>query len=218
VEHAQVVNVTDFARFKTLNVAASMQLVHCISDMSFSEERVGPVRIRGAYAWETFINESVPLFFGSDFPVELVNPFFGIAAAVTRQNAGGFPAAGWYPEQRVSLEQALFGFTQGAAWGAFQEKVVGSIDTGKYADFIVLPNGWFDNVTTDPRLLWTTKVTRHGLVERVSTRILSWVKQHDRKEVDWHEDRGVNDIWMGVGVDPWRNVKFKDWTFSATES
>jgi predicted amidohydrolase YtcJ len=160
VEHAQVVNVTDFARFKTLNVAASMQPVHCISDISFSEERVGPVRIRGAYAWETFVNESVPLFFGSDFPVQRVNPFFGIAAAVTRQNAGGFPAAGWYPEQRVSLEQALFGFTQGAAWGAFQENVIGSIEIGKYADFVVLPKGWVDKVTADPLLLWVTTVAQ----------------------------------------------------------
>lgn len=138
IEHAQVVALPDIARFAQLGVIASMQPTHATSDMPWAQQRVGPERLRGAYAWRRFLDAKVALALGSDFPVERVDPLLGIYAAVTRQDSDGQPADGWLPDQRLSLEQALDGFTRGAAYAAGQEQEVGSLEVGRRADFTVL--------------------------------------------------------------------------------
>ena len=115
IEHFQVVAPSDFSRLARDGVIASMQPTHATSDMYWAEARVGPERIKGAYAWRTVLNSGARLALGSDFPVEDVNPFFGIYAAVTRQDQKGWPAGGWYPDQKLTLAGAIRGFTKDAA-------------------------------------------------------------------------------------------------------
>ncbi len=136
-EHSQVVEKSDFERFKRLGVIASVQPTHATSDMYWAEDRVGPQRIKGAYAWQTFANLGVPLALGSDFPVERPHPLEGFYAAVTRQDKESWPENGWYPNQTLTRAQALYGFTLGAAYAAFQEDQLGSLEVGKAADFTV---------------------------------------------------------------------------------
>lgn len=138
IEHSQVVALADLQRFKTLGLIASVQPTHATSDMYWAEERVGAERIKGAYAWRKFIDIGVPLALGSDFPVEQPDPLHGFYAAVSRQDAQQWPEGGWYPAEKLSREEALYGFTLGAAYAAFQEDKVGSIEIGKFADFTVL--------------------------------------------------------------------------------
>lgn len=138
IEHAQVVALEDIPRFAELDVIASMQPTHATSDMYWAEDRLGPERTRGAYAWRRFLDEGAVLAFGSDFPVEQVNPLLGFYAAVTRQDTEGYPEGGWYPDQRLTREEALYAFTLAAAYAAFMEDAAGSIEPGKYADFVVL--------------------------------------------------------------------------------
>ena len=138
IEHAQIVHPDDIPRFAELGVIAAMQPTHATSDMYWAEDRVGPDRIEGAYAWRSFAESGVALAFGSDFPVEKVNPLLGFYAAVTRQDADGYPEGGWEPAQRLTREEALHGFTLGAAYAAFQEDEIGSLEPGKLADFVVL--------------------------------------------------------------------------------
>ena len=147
VEHFQVVSPTDFARMARDGIIASMQPTHATSDMYWAEDRVGPDRIKGAYAWRTVLNSGARLALGSDFPVEAVNPFFGIYAAVTRQDQKGWPAAGWYPEQKLTLGEAIRGFTSDAAYAAFEETSRGTIEPGKLADFTIIEG----NVYTMPQ-------------------------------------------------------------------
>ncbi|MCS7155020.1 MAG: amidohydrolase [Bacteroidota bacterium] len=143
IEHAQVVALEDIARFRELGVIASMQPIHATSDMYWAEQRVGPVRIRGGYAWRRFLDAGVRFAAGSDFPVEPVNPFWGIYAAVTRQDLQGWPPGGWYPDQRLTRLEALRAFTLGAAYAAFEEDLKGSLEPGKLADFIVIDQDVF---------------------------------------------------------------------------
>lgn len=138
VEHAQIVSLEDIARFARLHLIASMQPTHATSDMPWAEKRLGKARLAGAYAWQRFIHAGVPLAFGSDFPVEHPNPMLGIYAAVTRQDLAGHPAGGWLPDQRVSREQALAGFTTGAAYAQFMQDRVGRLKPGMLADFVIL--------------------------------------------------------------------------------
>lgn len=138
IEHAQIVAPSDFKRFKQLNLIASVQPTHATSDMYWAEARVGKERIKSAYAWQTFIKLGVPLALGSDFPVEKASPLIGFHAAVSRQDEKNWPAEGWYAKQRLSRTEALYGFTLGAAYAAFQEPQLGSIEAGKKADFVVL--------------------------------------------------------------------------------
>ncbi len=138
IEHSQVVALSDFERFKALKLIASVQPTHATSDMYWAEERVGTERIKGAYAWQRFYDLGIPMALGSDFPVELPDPLLGFYAAVSRQDTQGWPENGWYADQKLSREQALYGFTLGAAYAAFQEDKVGSIEVGKFADFVVL--------------------------------------------------------------------------------
>jgi predicted amidohydrolase YtcJ len=143
IEHAQIVQPEDIPRFKTIGIIPSMQPTHATSDKNMAEQRIGHARMQGAYAWRTFLQQGSRIACGSDFPVEAPNPFFGIHAAVTRQDASGQPIAGWYPEQEMSLKEAFRCFTLDAAYAGHQEKTLGSLEVGKYADFIVVDQDLF---------------------------------------------------------------------------
>jgi predicted amidohydrolase YtcJ len=138
VEHAQVLSLEDIPRFNRLGVIPSMQPTHCTSDMYWAEDRVGPRRIEGAYAWRRLIDAGCSIPCGSDFPVESADPLKGVYAAVTRQDAEGWPEGGWHPGQRMTIEEVLKGFTIYAAYAAFAEDETGSIEAGKLADFTVI--------------------------------------------------------------------------------
>jgi predicted amidohydrolase YtcJ len=155
VEHAQVVNVDDIPRFKALNIIPAMQPTHATSDMNMAKDRVGSARLKGAYAWQTFLKQGSPVAFGSDFPVELSNPFFGLHAAVTRQDRNNSPDSGWIPSEAVTLKQAFRGFTLDAAYAAHQEHILGGLTEGKWADFILIDQDVF---TTSPQNIWKTQV------------------------------------------------------------
>ncbi len=138
IEHAQVIALDDIDRFVGLGVIASMQPTHATSDMYWAEDRVGPDRIGGAYAWRKLRQADVHIACGSDFPVESANPFYGLYAAVTRQDREGWPEGGWYPEERMTREEALACFTRDAAYAAGMEAEVGTLSLGKWADYLVL--------------------------------------------------------------------------------
>lgn len=143
MEHAQVVTMEDIARFKQIGIVPSMQPTHATSDMNMAEDRVGPKRIKGAYAWRTFLKQGSKIACGSDFPVESPNPFYGIHAAVTRQDAAGRPDGGWYANEAMTLKEAFRCFTLDAAYAGHQENVIGSLEKGKWADFIVIDQDLF---------------------------------------------------------------------------
>lgn len=149
IEHAQVVTQADIGRFKTLGIIPSMQPTHATSDKNMAETRVGPERIKGAYAWRTFLHQGSRIACGSDFPVESPNPFFGIHAAVTRMDHAGQPIAGWHPEQAMSLKEAFRCFTLDAAYAGHAENSLGSLEPGKWADFIVIDQDLFKMPTYD---------------------------------------------------------------------
>ena len=144
VEHAQTLTVDDIPRFAELGVIAAMQPTHATSDMYWVEDRLGPERVVYAYAWRSLLDSGARLALGSDFPVEQVNPMLGIHAAVTRQDTRGWPPGGWYPNEKISREEAVRGFTLDAAWAGFMEASVGSLESGKRADFIVLDQDVFE--------------------------------------------------------------------------
>jgi predicted amidohydrolase YtcJ len=138
IEHAQVISPQDIPRFATLGVIPSMQASHQTSDMRWAEVRVGPDRIKGAYAWRSLLNTGVIIPNGSDFPVEEVNPLISFHSAVSRQDASNWPPGGWYPDQVMTRSEALKSMTIWPAYAGFQEKLMGSISPGKYADFVIL--------------------------------------------------------------------------------
>ena len=138
IEHAQILHPADIPRFAGLGIVAAMQPIHATSDMYWAEDRLGPSRLAGAYAWHSLLETGARLAFGSDFPVEAVDPMLGIYAAVTRRDRSGWPDGGWQPQERLTREAALRAFTLDGAWAAFMEAEVGSLETGKRADFIVL--------------------------------------------------------------------------------
>jgi predicted amidohydrolase YtcJ len=143
IEHAQVISLQDISRFASLGVIASVQATHATSDMNMAEDRIGPLRIQGAYAWRRLLDSGATLANGSDFPVELSNPFHGLFAAVTRQSRADEPADGWYGEQSLTREEALYSFTYAAAFAAHQEDRLGSLEAGKWADFILIDRDYF---------------------------------------------------------------------------
>ena len=138
IEHAQILHHADIPRFAELDVIPSMQAVHQTSDMYWAGNRLGPTRLYGAYAWRSLLATGVIIPNGSDFPVEAVNPLLSFKASVTRSDARGWPLGGWFPEQRMTREEALKSMTIWPAHAAFQEKELGSLTPGKYADFVVL--------------------------------------------------------------------------------
>lgn len=138
IEHAQILNFDDIPRFAKLGVIPSMQASHQTSDMYWAGNRIGPTRLLGAYAWRSLLNSGVIIPNGSDFPVEHVNPLISFHSAVARQDANDWPAGGWFPEQRMTRDEALKSMTIWPAYASFMEKEVGSLEPGKLADFVIL--------------------------------------------------------------------------------
>jgi predicted amidohydrolase YtcJ len=136
IEHAQVVDPGDMARFRALGVIASMQPAQLLTDMSWAEARLGPKRAAWSYTWKAFLDAGVPLAFGTDYPVEPISPFRGLYAAVTRMNEAGTKS--YFPGQKISRGQALYAYTQGSAYAEFAEGTKGKLLPGYEADFIVV--------------------------------------------------------------------------------
>ena len=154
IEHSQIVNLDDVSRYADLGVIPAMQPTHAVSDMPWTEDRIGPDRVKGAYAFRSFLNEGIIIPCGSDFPIETNNPLIGIYHAVTRQDEHGNPKGGWLPEQKMTIVEAIKGYTIWAAYAAFQEDILGSIEVGKYADFTILDQ---DILTIEPSEILNTK-------------------------------------------------------------
>ena len=185
IEHDQVVDPADFARYEALAVIASMQPSHLLTDMNWAEQRIGPERAKSSYAWKTFWEQGTPLPFGTDYPVEPISPFRGLYAAITRQrepSATGhsplatvpkplatapesslatshlsLPATAYYPEQALTVHEALFAYTQASAYAEFAEKSKGKLVPGYDADFILLDR---DLLKSTPQELLHTRVLR----------------------------------------------------------
>jgi predicted amidohydrolase YtcJ len=157
IEHAQVIMREDLDRFKSLGIIASMQPSHVATDKRWADERLGASgsRVAGAYAWRWFLDAAVPLAFGSDFPVEIPNPFRGLYAGVTRQDERAEPPGGWHPEHRLKVDEALCAFTAGAAYASFSENEVGALKIGMRADVTVVDRDVF---AVDPQKLLETEV------------------------------------------------------------
>ncbi|MEO5972914.1 MAG: amidohydrolase family protein, partial [Sphingomicrobium sp.] len=155
IEHVQVIDPADIARLAPAGIIASMQPTHQPSDRTMAEARLGPARLDGAYAWATIAKSGARLAFGSDFPVESPDPFPGLMAAVARQDLAGQPPGGWRMQDAVSFAQALAGFTRDAAFAGFAEDKIGSLEPGKWADFILVDR---DVSAVPPQELGRTKV------------------------------------------------------------
>lgn len=155
IEHSQILSPEDLPRFAQLGVVASMQPKHATEDMLFAEDRLGPVRILGGYTWRSLLDSGVVIACGSDYGVSPYNPFRGLYAALTRQDENGQPPGGWYPQQRMTREEALRCYTNGAAYVMFAEDILGSIEAGKLADFIVIDR---DYMTCPVENIFRTRV------------------------------------------------------------
>ena len=138
IEHAQVVNKADFKLFGDNNIIPSVQSTHATSDMYWATDRLGPERVKGAYAFKQLLDQNGWIVLGTDFPVENINPLFTFYAAVVRKDMKGYPAKGYQMENALSREEALRGMTIWAAKGNFEENEKGSIEKGKFADFVIL--------------------------------------------------------------------------------
>lgn len=154
IEHSQVVLPADIQRFRDLGIIASIQPSHCIDDMRWAEKRIGD-RVKHSYLFNSFVKAGVHIAFGTDWAVEPLNPMLGLYAAVTREFPEGGPEGGWFPDERISLAQAIEFYTLGAAYAEFQEEVKGSIEPGKLADVVVLNKNLFE---ISPREILSTKV------------------------------------------------------------
>lgn len=139
VEHAQVVVPDDFARFASLDVIASMQPSHLLDDQRWADPRLGPQRVKGAYAWRTMQDHAVRLAFGTDYPVEPINPLRGIYECVTRELPDGGPAGGWQPQEKLPIADCLRDYTAGSAYAEFEEQRKGILAPGMLADVVVYP-------------------------------------------------------------------------------
>jgi predicted amidohydrolase YtcJ len=164
IEHAQIIDAADLPRFARHSIIASMQPTHQTSDRLMAEARMGVDRLQGAYAWRSMLDNNVPLAFGSDFPVESPNPFPGIAAAISREDAEGNPPGGWLPQQRITLEQAFAAFTRGGAYAGFAEDRLGTLEPGHMADFLFIDRDIFAN--PDQRQIRATQVLETWMAGR----------------------------------------------------
>jgi predicted amidohydrolase YtcJ len=155
IEHSQVVEPQDIARYKSLGVVASMQPSHLLTDMNWAQARLGPQRARNAYAWKAFLDAGVPLAFGTDYPVEPITPFRGIYAGVTRSNEAGTRT--YFPQDKLTIGQVLYAYTQGSAYAEFSELYKGKLAPGYVGDFIVLDR---DLTSVPARDILKTRVLR----------------------------------------------------------
>ena len=155
IEHFQIADPADIPRLAPAGIIASMQPTHQTSDRLMAEKRLGPTRLAGAYAWQTVLKSGARLAFGTDFPVESPNPFPGLSAAVSRQDMRGQPPGGWIPSERLTFAQALSAYTRGAAYAGFAEDKIGSLEPGKWADFILVDR---DPTKVDALSLGNTQV------------------------------------------------------------
>jgi predicted amidohydrolase YtcJ len=155
IEHAQHVRPQDIPRFAKLGVIASVQPTQCIEDGSWAAERIGPERIKYTHQYKSFLDNGVHLVFGTDWPVVSLNPLLGIYAAATRRTVDGKNPNGWIPEQKISVEDAIKCYTLNNAYAEYSEKIKGSIEPGKLADFVVLSD---DILTIDPVKIKDVKV------------------------------------------------------------
>ena len=160
IEHAQVIRPQDVPRFHELAVIASVQPSHCIDDMRWAEKRIGK-RARNSYRWHSLLTQNATVAFGTDWPVEPLNPMLGIYAAVTRQFTGGGPKGGWYPQEKITLSRALKCYTQSSAFAEFMEDEKGVLAPGKLADFVVLDRNLFD-ISAQDILKTKVKITVVG--------------------------------------------------------
>lgn len=154
-EHSQIIRVEDIPRFAEIGVIASVQPTHATSDKNMAGDRLGDKRLEGAYAWRKLLEAGAHLAGGSDFPVESPNPFFGLHAAVTRQSQDDQPEGGWRPGEKLSRDEALSLFTEDAAWAAHQEKALGRLLPGFFADFILVRDDYFEVGETE---IWKNQV------------------------------------------------------------
>ena len=155
IEHAQVVSPGDFARFHDLGIIASMQPSHLLTDMAWAGQRLGPERVKYAYAWKSFLDHGVTLAFGTDYPVESISPFRGLYSAITRMNEAGTQT--FQPQERLTIQQALYAYTQASAFAENEEKLKGRLEPGYLADLVVLDH---DLTTATPQEILHTKVLR----------------------------------------------------------
>ena len=153
IEHAQVVSAGDFDRFAKLHVIASMQPSHLLTDMNWAAARLGPDRASYSYAWKSFLNHHVTLAFGTDYPVEAISPFRGLYSAVTRQNEDG--TLTYQPQEKLSIDEALYAYTQASAFAENEEKTKGRLAPGYLADMVVLDR---DITKATPQELLHTQV------------------------------------------------------------
>ena len=151
LEHAQVITPEDLPRLAELGVIASMQPLHATEDMHFAEARLGAERMKGAYIWKTLLENGVVVATGTDYSVSPYNPFYTLHAAVTRQDRENNPPGGWYPEEALSREEALYAATMAGAYAMHAEDILGSIEVGKLADFLVIP---VDYMTIPAEDIW----------------------------------------------------------------
>ena len=180
IEHAQVIDQADIPRFHQLGILPVMQPTHCTSDMYWAEDRLGPVRVNGAYAWRSLLDAGSIIPGGSDFPVESPNPLWGFYAAITRQDHAGWPEGGWHPEQRMTRAEALKSFTIWPAFASFEEKTKGSLEPGKVADLVVLSD---DIMKVEPRKILDTTVEMSVIAGEVVSSTGSFAgisAQHDQ--------------------------------------
>ena len=157
VEHAQVLRLADIPRFAELDIIASMQATHATSDKNMAQDRLGKERILGAYAWRKLLNANAVIAAGSDFPVESPNPFYGLHASITRQDHSNSPQGGWFAEEKMTPLEAFRSFTFDAAYSGHQEKIIGSLATGKKADFVLLEQNLFEMPEQD---IWQMAVEK----------------------------------------------------------
>jgi len=155
IEHSQILRLADIPRFAAGGIIASIQPTHATSDKNMAGDRLGDQRLKGAYVWKSLLDSGARVAGGSDFPVEPPNPFYGLHAAVTRQSRDNQPLGGWMKDQRLSREQSLSLFTEGAAYAAHQEDYIGRLLPGYYADFILVRDDYF---TIPEQDIWKNKV------------------------------------------------------------
>jgi len=155
IEHAQVTTPAEIAKFKELKIIASIQPSHLLTDIRWAQDRLGPQRAANSYAWLSFLNKGVTLAFGTDNPVEPISPFRGLYAAITRKSENGKQE--YFPEQRLTMDQAITAYTMGSAFAEFEEKEKGKLVPGMLADFVVLDR---DVTAVSPEKLLQTKVLR----------------------------------------------------------